>query len=74
MVEQKADKVIWYLMTVLMGVLILGGGAWATSINAKVEKIAKLEVSVSYMQKDLSEIKDIIKLFFGRKNGFNDNP
>ena len=63
MVEErrKSDKLIWYLMTLSMGIIILGGGTWASSINAKVDKIAGLELTIQYIQKDISEIKGIFK-------------
>ena len=59
--RRKSDKLIWYLMVTSMGIIILGGGTWASSINAKVDKIAGMEFTIQYIQKDISEIKDIFK-------------
>lgn len=59
--ERKVDKLIWYFMATSMSILIIGGGAWATSINSKVEKISALEVNVQYIQTDLKDIKGLIK-------------
>ena len=55
------NDLVWYLMTFAMGILLIGGGAWANSINSKVEKIAALEVNIQYIQSDVSDIKQIIK-------------
>lgn len=57
----KNQNLVWYLMTVFMGILILGGGAWANSINTKVEKIASMEANIQYIQRDISDIKQIIE-------------
>lgn len=54
------NKIVWYLMTTFMGILIVAGGAWASSINNKVEKIAALEINIQYIQTDVSDIKNII--------------
>ncbi len=61
--RRKSDNLIWYLMVTSMGVLIIGGGAWASSINAKVDKIAALELNIQYIQSDISSIKDMVKEF-----------
>lgn len=63
--EDKADHLIWWLMITFFGVIVLGATAWAKSINDKVEKIDSLEVNINYMQKDVSEIKDIMKYYIG---------
>ena len=55
------NDIVWYLMTFAMGVLLLGGGAWANSINQKVEKIASLEVKIGFIQEDISDIKNLVK-------------
>ena len=60
--EPKADNLIWWLMISFFGIIILGGGAWATNINSKVDKIAGLEANIQYIQKDLSEIKQILQI------------
>lgn len=59
--DRKVDKLIWYFMATCMSILIIGGGAWATSINSKVEKISGLEVNIQYIQTDLKDIKGLIK-------------
>lgn len=59
--NNKGDQIIWYLMITAFSILILGGGAWATNINSKIERIATLELNIQYIQSDLSEIKQIIK-------------
>ena len=58
--RRKSDSIIWYLMVTAMSIIILGGGAWATNINAKVDKIASMESSIIYIQNDVSEIKHLI--------------
>lgn len=57
----KADKLLWWIVGVLLSVIILGGTAWATAINAKVEKIASMETNIQYIQSDVKDIKEIIK-------------
>lgn len=59
--RRKTDKVIWWMMTTFMGIIILGGGAWCGEVNNKMEKIASLEVNIQYIKSDVSEIKDVIK-------------
>ena len=59
--RREDDRIVWYLMSTAMGILIIGGGAWANSINQKVDKIASLEVNIQYIQSDISDIKQIIK-------------
>ena len=61
--KNKADNVIWWLMVSFFGIIVLGGGAWATSINSKVDKIAGLEVNIQYIQNDVSSIKQLIQKF-----------
>lgn len=56
----NGDSLVWYLMTFAMGILVIGGGAWANSMNQKVEKIAGLEVNIQYIQNDLASIKNLI--------------
>ena len=63
MAENKSDKVIWWLMITFASVIIVGGGAWATDMTQKVEKIGRLEVNIQYIQNDLSQIKNIIQKF-----------
>ena len=59
-----SQQIVWYFMATAISIIIIGGSAWATSINAKVERIASLEANVNYIQKDISEIKTIIKEVF----------
>ena len=59
--RRKGDKLIWYLMVTSMSIIILGGGTLASSINSKVDKIAGMEFTIQYIQRDISEIKDIFK-------------
>lgn len=70
----KSDKIVWYLMTSFFAIILLGGGAWATSINNKVDKIAGLESNVGYIQKDISEIKQAIKDFIKDESIKNFHP
>ena len=58
--RRKTDNLIWYFMVTAIAIIILGGGAWANNINAKVEKIAGLEVNILYIQKDISSIKNLL--------------
>lgn len=58
----KTDNLIWWLMVTFCGIIIIGGSAWANSINAKVEKIASMEVNIQFIQSDVKDIKDIIKV------------
>ena len=58
--RRKTDNLIWYFMVTAIAIIILGGGAWATNINTKVEKIAGLEVNILYIQRDISSIKDLL--------------
>lgn len=64
--ERKDDKIIWYVMITSISIIILGGGAWATSINTRVEKIASMEANIQYIQNDISDIKSLIKSFIKR--------
>lgn len=50
-------------MITFASVIIVGGGAWATDMTQKVEKIGRLEVNIQYIQNDLSQIKNIIQKF-----------
>lgn len=59
--RRKTDKLIWWMLTGAFSVIILGGGAWASNINTKVEKIANLETSVMFMRQDISDIKLILQ-------------
>lgn len=61
MTEVKADNIVWWLMITFMGVILLGGGAWATHINSKVEEIAAIKTNVALMQKDVADIKELFK-------------
>ena len=65
-VEVKADKLIWYLMVTFMGIIIVGGGGWATSVNAKIADVSALNVNIEYMQTDLSDIKKILYSYIKR--------
>ena len=62
----KSDQIIWYIMTSAIGIIIIGGGAWAHSINEKVDKIAALEVNIQYIQTDISSIKNMIQSWIKR--------
>lgn len=64
--SNKADKIIWYVMITAISVIILGGGAWATSINAKVDRIAGMEANIQYIQNDISDIKRLIIKYIKR--------
>lgn len=64
--NNKSDQIIWYVMITAISIIILGGGAWATSINSKVEKIASMESNIQYIQNDIADIKSLIKLFVKR--------
>ena len=55
--RRKADKIIWWLMITFSSIIIVGGGAWASMINTKVDKIASLEANVQNIQSDISSIK-----------------
>lgn len=59
--ESKTDKLIWYVMITAMGIIIVGGGAWATNINEKAERIVALEVNLQYIQSDISIIKKLLQ-------------
>ena len=59
--DRKSDPLVWWLMITFSGVIIIGGGAWATSINSKVDKIAPMEVNIQYIQNDVSSIKKMIE-------------
>lgn len=67
MKPDKADNLIWWLMVTFMGIIILGGGAWAATINAKVDEISNLKANVAYIQRDISEIRAMVQDFTGRK-------
>ena len=60
-VMRKTDKLIWTILCGACAIIILGGGAWTNSINSKVDKIASLESNIQYIQKDIAEIKNLIK-------------
>lgn len=72
--DKKGDQIIWWLMITAVSVIILGGAAWATSINAKVEKIATLEINIQYIQTDVSTIKDMIQVAIKNQGGLNGKP
>lgn len=59
--ESKTDKIIWYLMATFITLFIMAAAAWAAQMSGKVERISTLEVNVQYIQRDISDIKDIIK-------------
>ncbi len=59
--QNKTDGLIWWLMITFAGIIILGGGAWATTINYKVDKIAPMEANIQYIQSDVSTIKTMIQ-------------
>ncbi len=56
----KSDSLIWWLMITFASIIILGGGAWASNISTKVEKINSIEADVSYIKSDVNELKRII--------------
>lgn len=63
----KINDFEFWLVTGGLSVIVLGGGgAWATSINSKVEKIAGMEVNIQYMQRDISDIKEMIENYVGK--------
>ena len=62
----KSDQIIWYAMITAISIIILGGGAWAPSINLKVEKIAGMEANLDYIRQDMSQIKELIKQYLRR--------
>jgi hypothetical protein len=66
MVHEKSDKLIWWLMISFFSIIVLGGGAWATNINSKVEKIAGMEVNIQNIKDDVSDIKTLIKYYIKR--------
>ena len=45
-----------------MSVILIGGSAWAASVNSKMEEISTLRVNIQYIQTDIKDIKDIIKV------------
>jgi hypothetical protein len=60
----------WPIITLCLSAVFFSGGAWSdiqsvkqsiADMKPKVEKVAGMEVSIQYMQQDISEIKDIIK-------------
>lgn len=61
-----ASKTLWFLMTSAMATSIWMAQSWAMKIDAKVERIEGLQYSVQYIQKDISEIKDVIKEYSNR--------
>jgi hypothetical protein len=72
--DKKGDQIIWWLMITFASIITLGGAAWATSINSKVEKIATLEVNIQYIQTDVSTIKEMIQLAIRNQGGLNGKP
>ena len=65
--RRKTDKLIWYFMVTAMSIIIIGGGAWATNINEKIDKVESLEVNVQYIQRDISDIKQVIMSVMKRR-------
>ena len=62
MSDKRYDNdLVWWLMGAFFLIIMGTGGAWATNINTKVDKIVGLESTVGYMQRDLSEIKAMLK-------------
>jgi len=63
--DSKSDKIIWWLMVTFLSIIVVGGGAWGTNINEKVEinsaKVSKIESSLDYMQKDINDIKNMFQ-------------
>jgi len=68
--DRRHNDLVWWLMVTFCSVVVLGGGAWATTINTKVDdninKVAKIETSIAYMQSDIREIKDLFKEYLQR--------
>lgn len=60
MVTSKPDQIIWWLMITFASIIIIGGGAWASNITTKVDKITGIEYDISYIKNDVNELKDII--------------
>ena len=58
--RRKTDKLIWYFMITAVSIIIIGGGAWASNINIKVDKIAGLEVNIQYIKEDISLIRKLL--------------
>jgi hypothetical protein len=71
--NSKADQIVWWIVGVLLSIILIGGSAWANSINAKVEEIATLRVNIQYIQADIKDIKEIIKLAVRGKYRPQDN-
>lgn len=63
MTNNKGDQLIWWLMITFASLLIVGGGAWATTINNKVERITAMEINLQYIQNDVADIKHLIKKY-----------
>lgn len=60
MADNKSDKVIWWLMITFAGILIIGGGAWATDVTQKVNKIYSVEKDIDYIKESIKDIKNIL--------------
>lgn len=62
--EMSTDKDLrWWVMVTLMSIVTVGGGFWCTWVSAQIEDVIKLKINVEYIQGDIKEIKDAIKLY-----------
>lgn len=61
--EKKVDNLVWIIMGSACGLIAIGATTWAASVNSKIERMAEMEVSIRYMSRDISEIKDILKKY-----------
>lgn len=78
MTDRKVDQLIWWLMITFCSIILLGGGAWAKSVNKKIERLTTLESDVSVIKNDLTTIKELLSAYISlelkekreTKNGF----
>lgn len=66
MMSEETDKIIWYMMSGAMAIVILIGSAWAKNVNDKIEKIATMETNIQYIQQDISSIKGLMQNYIKR--------
>ena len=65
MLERQIDSLVLKGLGLAVSIIMLGGGAWATSINNEVRKISGMETTINFIQRDISDIRGMVQEYFG---------
>ena len=61
------EKITWKWVAGIAGsVLFAAACAWAARVERGIEEITSMRTSIQYIQRDIEEIKDIMKGYLGK--------